>query len=167
MWKELKPCQPSSVLVTIWWGYFHAQRTSMWNCCEYRERECGIWWQWQYYWLGFPRQHGSSRSPVCNYKTHLPPCECHSLFTVPSLQKNRDSRCGNCIWLPIHFGYYTASDSECFAYPWNELQFNISFNFERGRPSSWWNSKLHATEPTQEHHSIYDAETKLHIHLKI
>ena len=27
--------------------------------------------------------------------------------------------------------------------------------------------KLHATESTQEHHSIYDAETKLCIHLKL
>ena len=27
--------------------------------------------------------------------------------------------------------------------------------------------KLHATEPTQEHHSIYDFETKLRIHLKL
>ena len=27
--------------------------------------------------------------------------------------------------------------------------------------------KLHGTEPTQEHHSIYDAETKLCIHFKL
>ena len=27
--------------------------------------------------------------------------------------------------------------------------------------------KLHVTEPTQEHHSVYDSETKLRIHLKL